>query len=271
MGVSDRHHFDWLRQALERFEAEQAPFAALRREGRELAVWCLAEQRETPPLAYLRESLGTDRARLSFFDGFPTEPGVRRADMNALEDLPDSSCDVLTLFRASMFIAQPARVLGNARRLLRPGGVALIDWLHGLSDAPVLDLRGDPGYGGGSTPYLTTYADTQFLEDFPDQFRALVKHVNRPPTWANVKNPGQRVPLGERFRRMLGAGPRRQVTLATYLDALRGELARAGKHLIEPGLIEQHFKVVFRDARYFYPMVGKFNLYLLTGLRPVGK
>ncbi|MBI4589766.1 MAG: hypothetical protein HY725_13090, partial [Candidatus Rokubacteria bacterium] len=52
---------------------------------------------------------------------------------------------------------------------------------------------------------------------------------------------------------------------------LRAELARAGKHLIEPGLMEQHFKVVFRHARYFYPLVKKFNLYLLTVLRPVGK
>jgi hypothetical protein len=35
--------------------------------------------------------------------------------------------------------------------------------------------------------------------------------------------------------------------------------------------MEQHFKVVFRHARYLYPHVGKFNLYLLTILEPVGK
>ena len=35
--------------------------------------------------------------------------------------------------------------------------------------------------------------------------------------------------------------------------------------------MEQHFKVVFRHARYFYPHVRKFNLYLLTALEPVGK
>ena len=32
-----------------------------------------------------------------------------------------------------------------------------------------------------------------------------------------------------------------------------------------------HFKVIFRHARYFYPHVRKFNLYLLTVLEPLGK
>ena len=34
--------------------------------------------------------------------------------------------------------------------------------------------------------------------------------------------------------------------------------------------IEEYFKVVFREARYFYPLSKKFHLYLLTVLRPVG-
>lgn len=47
-------------------------------------------------------------------------------------------------------------------------------------------------------------------------------------------------------------------------------LRRAGKHLVEPALMERYFTVVFRDARYFYACVRKFNLYLLTVLEPVG-
>jgi hypothetical protein len=79
------------------------------------------------------------------------------------------------------------------------------------------------------------------------------------------------VRLGERVRQLLGLGPRRHVTLGTYLHACREELSRAGKHLIEPALMGQHFKVLFRSAHYFYPHTQKFNLHLLTVLQPTGK
>ena len=146
-----------------------------------------------------------------------------------------------------------------------------MDWLHGLSDAPVLDLRGDPRYGDGPTPFTTTYADPQFLVDFPEEFEALIRHVNRPPAWSNPDSPGAPVAIPARLRRMLGGGAKRSLALPTYLDALRTDLRRADKFLIEPDLMEQYFKVVFRHARYFYPVVRKFNLYLLTVLEPVGK
>jgi hypothetical protein len=95
--------------------------------------------------------------------------------------------------------------------------------------------------------------------------------VNRPPAWANVERPGAPVPVGERLRRLVGRGPRRQVTRAGYLGEVGAELAQAGKHLIDRALIERYFTVTWRDARYFYPFVRKFYLYLLTVLRPVGK
>jgi SAM-dependent methyltransferase len=270
LGVSDRWHFEWLTEALGRFEAEQGALGALRREGRPLDLWCFAGQRLDPPLAWLRDTLGAERTRVAFFDKFAGVPGVRAHDLNDLGALPAASCDVFTLLRASMFVEDPGRFLAGLRRLLRPGGLAVIDWLHGLSDAPVLDLRGDPRYGGGPTPYRTTYCDPRFLQEFPQDFAAFLRHVNRPPAWANLERPGRPVPWGERLSRWAGGGPRRAVTPETYLETLRAELERAGKHLIEPGLMEQHFKVAFRHARYLYPMVRKFNLYLLTVLEPVG-
>ena len=36
-------------------------------------------------------------------------------------------------------------------------------------------------------------------------------------------------------------------------------------------MMQPNFNVVFRHARYFYPYVRKFNLYVLTILEPVGK
>ncbi|HUO62612.1 MAG TPA: methyltransferase domain-containing protein, partial [Terriglobales bacterium] len=211
------------------------------------------------------------RTHVTLFDGFPTEPGVQRQDLNALDNLPEAGCDVLTLFRASMFITDSARALAGIHRVLRPGGLAVIDWLHGTSDAPVLDLHTDPRYGGLATPFRTTYCDEIFLREFRSEFEQLVRHVNRPPTWVNVEEPGKRVSWGERTRRALRARRWGHVTVEGYVEAARAALERSGKHLIHPELMEQHFKVRFRSARYFYPNVRKFNLFLLTVLSPVGK
>ena len=71
--------------------------------------------------------------------------------------------------------------------------------------------------------------------------------------------------------RTRGRGSRSPLTVATYADALREALARAGKHLVEPATVAPTFKVLFRDARYLYPLTKKFYLHLLTVLRPVGK
>jgi SAM-dependent methyltransferase len=270
VGISDRHHFDWLTGALGRFEAEQGRLAALAAEPGRHAIWCVAGQRETPPVALLRDALGRTSTDVVFLDKFATEPGVRPLDLNALEGLPDAACDVLALFRASYFIADPPRFLAHARRVLRPGGLAVIDWLHGVSDAPVLGIEGDEGYGG-SSPRVTTYCDPQFPREFRGELERFLRHVNHPPAWVNVEEPGTPVPFRERVRRTLRGGARSRVPLAGYVEALREALELRGKHFIGPELMEQHFKVLFRDARYFYRHVKKFNLFLLTVLSPVGK
>lgn len=269
MGVSDRHHFGWLVDALETFEAQTARLAALGRGSATPTLWSVGAHAVDPPTAFLRRALGP-ATEVRLFDRFPSRPGVVQQDVNALDRLPADACDVLAIFRASYFVAAPAPFLASARRLLRPGGLLVVDWLHGLSDAPVLDLRGDPRYGGQSTPFMTTYVDPQALAEFAGAFDGLIAHVNRPPAWADTLHPGARVPFRERMRRRLGR-PRGTLTRDTYVETCRSALERAGKHLIEAALMEQYFKVVFRHARYFYPMVRKFNLYLLTVLEPVGK
>jgi SAM-dependent methyltransferase len=269
LGVSDRHHFGWLVDALQAFEAESGALAALGRGTAAPVVWSLGAHAVDPPTAFLRDALGA-RAQVRLFDRFPSHAGVERQDLNALDQLPADACDVLAVFRASYFIAPPAPFLASARRLLRPGGLLVVDWLHGLSDAPVLDLRGDPRYGGESTPFMTTYVDPQALAECDTAFDELIAHVNRPPAWVDTARPGARVPLVTRVRRALD---RRRGTLTRdrYAEACRDALERAGKHLIEPPLMEHYFKVLFRHARYFYRTVGKFNLYLLTVLQPVGR
>jgi len=265
LGVSDRAYFGWLTGALDRFERAHGRLAAIGRSRPAVDLWGLAEQRVTPALERIRAALDPGRTRLALFDKFPAGPEVRR-----LDDLPPASCDVVTLFRASYFIAEPARALAALRRVLRPGGLAIVDWLHGSSDAPVLGFPLDPRCGGEPSPLLSTYMDPTFLAEFPREFRGLIAHVNRPPWGVNVEQPGAALGLRERLRWVAGRGPRRDVTPAGYLDALRADLRAGGRRLVEPALLEQHFAVLFRDARYPYRETGKFNLYLLTVLEPVG-
>ncbi len=184
--------------------------------------------------------------------------GVVAADLNALGDIPADSCDVLVMTRASYMIEDPPAFLRHTRRITRPGGLLVIDWVHGSAETPALDLPGGHEYDGRAYPFRTTYCDAEFLAEFAGEFGTFLRHVNRPA-------------IGERVRRLLGGGARRDVTVATYLDTLREALRQAGKHLVEPDSLEPCFKVVFRDARYFYPLTGKFYLHLLTVLRPVGK
>ncbi len=271
MGISDRHYFPWLCGALRQFDAESGRLSAMRGRREPCTLWVLAGSSPNAPIELLRDLLGRGSTTVRYLDRFSGGSEVVRADFNALDAVPDDSCDVLLMTRASYMVEAPERFLAHARRSVRSSGLMIVDWLHGSSDAPVLDLPGRHEYEGRSVPFRTTYCDPQFLADFPDEFGALIRHVNRPPWWANVERPGTPLPLRVRIARALGGGPRRHVTPGSYLDVYRAELARAAKHLIEPTLMEQYFKVVFRHARYFYRHVGKFNLYLRTVLEPVGK
>jgi hypothetical protein len=195
---------------------------------------------------------------------------VEPADFNALAGVSDAVCDVLMMTRASYMITEPSAFLRDTRRMLRPGGLMIIDWLHGAADAPRLDLPGHHEYEGRPHPFFTTYVDPESLVECAPEFEAFIHHVNRPPLWVDVERPGGRVSMARRVPRMMSRVPEGTLTRAGYLDTLKDTLGRAGKHLIEPEALASCFKVVFRDARYLYPLTRKFHLHLLTVLRPVG-
>jgi SAM-dependent methyltransferase len=258
LGVSDRHYFAWLDGALARFERESGELAATGARPGPVDVWVLAGARTNPAIEGVRLALGRERTAVRFLDRFARGPDIVEIDMNALDDVPADQCDVLMMTRASYLIEDPPAFLRHARRILRPGGLLVIDWLHGAAERPALDLPGRHEYEGRAYPFLTTYCDAESVAEFPAEFDGLIRHLDAPT-------------LTARLGRALGHGPRSSVTRATYQDALRAALARAGKHLVEPDALEPAFKVLFRDARYLHPLTKKFYLHLLTVLRPVGK
>jgi SAM-dependent methyltransferase len=269
LGVSDRHYFAWLAGALGRFERESGAFGAVGA-GRDVTLCVLAGARLNPALELVRDALGRERTTLRWLDRFERGPGVEPVDMNALDAVAPASCDVLVMTRASYMIEDPKAFLRDTRRILRPGGLMVIDWLHGAAAAPRLDLPGHHEYEGRRYRFLTTYADAPSLDVGAEAFEAFIRHVNRPPAWVDVEQPGRPVPIGRRLRKALLAGPPGDLTRGTFLDRLGAALARAGKHLVEPETVGEHFEVIFRDARYLYPLTRKFHLHLLTVLRPIG-
>src|SRR5204863_4026451 len=127
-------------------------------------------------------ALGGDRTSVRWLDRFEGGSAVERADFNALATVPDAVCDVLMMTRASYMITEPSAFLRDTRRMLRPGGLMIIDWLHGAADAPRLDLPGHHEYEGRPHPFFTTYVDPESLADFAPDFDAFIRLVNRPPS-----------------------------------------------------------------------------------------
>ncbi len=221
---------------------------------------------------FVRATLGPEHTALRFFDRFADDPGVEWVDFNDLKSVPDEACNVLVMSRGAYMIRAAEEFLDHARRIIRPGGIAIVDWLHGRAEASALDLLGMHDYGRHQGLFITTYCDPQFIAEFPGEFDAFPRHVNRPPWWVNLADSGRPLSLARRVERQLffrRQGP--EITRANCLDAMRPALSRAGKRLIERETLAQYFTILFREAGYFYRLSGKFHLYLLTVLRPVGK
>src|SRR5262249_25043176 len=156
---------------------------------------------------------------------------VTAVDANALGEMPADVCDVLMMTRASYMIEDPAAFLRDTWRMIRPGGLFLIDWVHGAAEKAALDLPDAHEYAGRAYPFLTTYCGADAVGASPAEFGALVRDAERRS-------------FGWRVSRLLDRGRRNEMPVARYLDELRARLASAGKHLVEPATIAPTFKVL---------------------------
>jgi SAM-dependent methyltransferase len=248
MGESTPAHFTWLSSTL---LEHRHVFGRLRQPP---TVFAIAEQGETAPLRKLANVLG-GRTTVRLFDLTPTSAAVERLDVNRLDGLPGGACDVITLFRASFFIRDPAHVLASFHRLLRPGGIVVVDWLHGHSDKPVLDL-------GPGDLYVTTYLDDELLQ-LP-AFGALLEHVRRPPHWRHLARALRRRVRHPSLPPLPWLDKGQELDLQSYPQALRHALEKVGKNLIVEKDLAPWFEVRARAARYFYPETRTFACWALT-------
>ncbi len=245
MGESNAAHFAWLQDAIQEHAALFKHLLA-----RPVTIYAIGEQVVTPPLAALKTLLGGS-VTIQCFDLYPMNADVSRLDVNDLDGLAAGSCDVVTLLR-TLFIRNPQHVLTGFHRILRPGGLVIVDWLHGSSDAPVLTLG----------PYTATYLDDELLR-LP-AFSEFLEHVQHPP---RLRHAGRAVLRRLRHPRLppvpfLGRGT--PVNTATYRAVLHRTLKNAGKRLIEERDVEPYFIVRARGARYFYPWTRTFGCWAFT-------
>jgi hypothetical protein len=116
---------------------------------------------------FVRATLGPEHTALRFFDRFADDPGVEWVDFNDLKSVPDEACNVLVMSRGADMITAAAEFLDHARRIIRPGGIAIVDWLHGRAEAC-------------SSQHTATRSSSR---NSRGEFDAFPRHVNRPPWW----------------------------------------------------------------------------------------
>ena len=73
-----------------------------------------------------------------------------------------------------LFINDKTKFLSQLAKITEPNGLILIDWLHGMSNRPVLDFDGGgPVYAGQERIFKTTYIDEVFLKTRSRDFSRL--------------------------------------------------------------------------------------------------
>lgn len=259
MGISDKFHFQWQQDVVRplyedmRSKLPENPM-----------VLGLAERGPSLLIEELFHDVPFQYRACDLF--LEDTPGAYRHDLNDLSDLSNVlTADLVTCFRASVFLESKWRFLRELRALLNPGAYVLIDFLTGSSDLPVLDFR----YGGRAAAAIydvqrpsvfrtTFYDDMLLMPEHIGEVEAFCRHARRWPT--------------KTILRYIKAHPRE------FLRTI-GNLKGLAPHNLGEAILQYHdednvvslkdledngFTIEKFDTHYFYPEVGKFNLFSLV-------
>jgi SAM-dependent methyltransferase len=132
-------------------------------------------------------------------DFLARHPAVSSRQMAAAElKLPDASTDLVAMIRVMHHLPDPAAVLAEVSRILRPGGNAIIEaanTTHAVNrvryllrreqiPASAVDMRSDAARRGGGIPYVNHHPDT-----VARQLEAAGLHVRCRLSVSNLRHP----------------------------------------------------------------------------------
>ncbi len=254
MGISNKFHFSLWDETIEPIREEinkslpQSPN--------------LLGLGENTPSPFLSRLLKDRRFSYRACDRFPSSPDTNACDINDLAFLfNEPKFDVVCLFRASMFVRDKSKFLEELVRILNPGGFLFIDFLIGSSDLPVLDFR----YGNKNAVFYhsedeqaifqSSFYDDLLVNKFPLELESFCKHARNWPISTQINYFLHQPRFFFRDFRDL-----KRLTIKNLGLEMKTRIPE--KQLFNLNDFQgAGFKVRGFQAKYFYPMVKKFNLY----------
>lgn len=197
-----------------------------------------------------------------------------------LSQFSDQKFDFITAFRCTPHLTQPEDFLREIYRILKPGGVLIIDWVNGYSNFPLLDLgfcwhsgdadvhRGDSDiYDGNKAAFnQTSYIDQTFLDLFPEEFNFLINQINRPNLRKRIEAfKNRKWKLAFNFPNKYKFFSAKKLSLTNYEFEFGLEMKNKKLNLLSNQLIDElGFKILHRDVLNPYKFNKKTIIFLST-------
>ncbi|MEX2160724.1 MAG: hypothetical protein WD751_02325 [Anaerolineales bacterium] len=225
----------------------------------------MGEQKPSPFIEHLLEAKEFDYHAC---DLFPRSAEVIACDMNDLSPLFGRiRADVVCLFRSSYFIRNKHDFFDQIKKIMAPGGYLFMDFLIGSSDLPVLDFR----YGDVQAAFAydkdhpaffqTSFYDDRLVQEFADDVEPFCRHSRRWPLSTRISYLRK---AGRYYLRDVGA--LKDLTSANLGEQLHALLPQENVFSLADFRADG-FEIIAFGAKYFYPLVRKFNLYCFVGAR----
>ena len=283
MGTSDPFYFPWHKKLAYNLD----PFLYKKRDINALSI----AETQAPLIYYYLERINIKFNEIKTFDfcdqeskltKYMTDEGFKKISNqihikgdfnNQLTKFNDATFDFITAFRCTPYMEKPEDFFKEMHRLLKPGGVLIVDWVNGFSDFPLLDLgfcwnNGDADiFNGKITSFnQTSYIDQTFLDLFPEEFKFLINHINKPnlrKRFEAIKYNKWKLALS--FPNKYKFSSSNKLSLNNYVFEFGLEMKNKKLNLLSQNLFDQlGFKIITRDILNPYKFNKKTILFLNT-------